>query len=189
LSISPVTENFLERIATVKGEKRGQTPPLSLVKDFETAKQYWKQLPDAWSLALTKIWPCHLSVVYDASESCPKKLSANGLVGLRVSEGLSPMMQKVLENVGLPWPSTSVNTSGHKAIADYSAAVDFVRAATTTSNLPFGFLPASFNATKSSGPSSILKISGPTSGIWLRKSTWAEKNKHVLPSFGLNVGE
>ncbi len=186
ISANPDLENFYSLISGIKGEDRGQTPPLSLVDSLQTAKLYWQQLPPAWDKLLTEAWPGHLSIVFKASKKCPQLLCSKGYVGLRFSADLSPQMQVLLKQLKSPWPSTSVNQSGSAPIENYEEAIAFTLKTAANQKLSSTFLPPPCSE-RISGPSTVLKITGPQTGKLLRTGDWFKNNKKIWSDYGLEV--
>jgi|GEM_PF-5295376 len=191
LSANPHLGDFFTRISNVKGEARGQKPPLSLVHSLTSAKRFWQPLSQNWETFLSQHWPAHLSVVYGASEYCPPNLISNGQVGLRVSSGLTSGMNALLEKIDSPWPSTSINAAGQQAIADYTQAASFVRKRSQEQGFDFSVIAENDEAgtlkPQCTGASSLLLITGPQSAKWLRQGNWTKQNLDVWQKHDLTI--
>lgn len=103
--------------------------PISLISSWDVAARCWKPLPGSWEEVLRHLWPSSLSVIWEASDQCPKALVAkDGSCSLRMPEW-SPensWMRRLLLRLDAPFPSSSVNRSGQPAIEDWSSALAFL---------------------------------------------------------------
>lgn len=130
LSFNPQSERAAENFASIKSRAPDKSP-ISLIANWDLAIQTWKPLPAPWSEVLQDLWPASLSVIWQASERCPKAiLAADGTCGLRLPawSAETKWMEELLIKINLPFPSSSVNLSGQAAIGDWATAVRFLKA-------------------------------------------------------------
>ena len=103
---------------------------LGLVGSIDVALKYWQPLPGHWHSILRTLWPAPLSVVWTASEHCPKSLrNEDNTAGFRMPD-LDESYQwftEILHEIDHPLPTTSVNTSGQPPITDWQQAASFLQ--------------------------------------------------------------
>lgn len=128
LTILPKDSATLAILAKVK--QRDRLEFISLVASAERAFAFWQPLPPFWQVTLSKVWPAALSVIYTASDATPDALrSPDGTIALRVPQ-LTPRhmwFADVLQELYLPLPTTSVNTSGQAAALTWADAQRWCR--------------------------------------------------------------
>lgn len=132
LSFRPQSKIGEENFVIVK-ERPEEKRPISLIADWSVADRLWRALPAAWDLTLHKLWPSSLSVIWYASEDCPKSLvAADGTVALRMPQWPADQlwMRELLLELQEPFPSSSVNISGEPATESWEGAVAFAAHAT-----------------------------------------------------------
>ncbi len=130
LSFNPQSQMAIRNFATIKLRAPDKSP-ISLIANWDLAVQTWKPLPEGWADLLQDLWPASLSVIWQASEHCPKAIIAkNGSCGLRLPAWTPETfwMQDLLMKIQAPFPSSSVNLSGKAPIADWATAVRFLKA-------------------------------------------------------------
>ena len=130
LSFNPHSLIGAQNFASIKSRAPDKSP-ISLIANWDLAVRTWKPLPGPWSQVLQDLWPASLSVIWEASDLCPKAIiGANGTCGLRLPNW-SPdkqWMHELLTKLEAPFPSSSVNLSGQAAIGDWATAVQFLKA-------------------------------------------------------------
>ena len=126
-SFNPESKKAKENLYLLKGRAPEKTS-ISLVASLEKAKKFWEPLPHKWNRALSRLWPAPLSVIWKASDRAPACLvSQEKLIALRCPKFLpeSGWMSDVLEALTVPFPSTSVNSSGESSCQTWQEALDF----------------------------------------------------------------
>lgn len=128
LSFNPNSEQAWRRLSKIKKRDESKTC-ISLVASLDFALGFWRDLPGVWSRVLADLWPSSLSVIWQANNTCPKTLvRESGTVAFRCP----PLLQQnqwllaLIESVGSPFPTTSVNCSGEPAANDFGAANHFL---------------------------------------------------------------
>lgn len=130
LSFNPQSLRASQNFASIKSRAPDKSP-ISLISSWDLAQRLWKPLPAGWDLILQKLWPAPLSVIWEASEQCPKAiLAANGTCGLRLPQFTQDFkwMAELLRILDQPFPSSSVNLSGQAPIGDWATASQFLKA-------------------------------------------------------------
>lgn len=138
LSFHPGSPRAEENFMAVK-ERPEDKRPISLIADWSIADRIWRPLPKGWDEILKNLWPASLSVIWFASESCPKSLVANdGSVALRMPTWTKDTiwMRDLLLELKEPFPSSSVNRSGEPPSESWEGAVAFALHAARKVNLP-----------------------------------------------------
>ncbi|MES2746306.1 MAG: Sua5/YciO/YrdC/YwlC family protein, partial [Bdellovibrionota bacterium] len=127
LSFHPELKSAEEDFMAIK-ERPDDKRPISLIADRALTNRYWQTLPPLWDKALQKLWPSSLSVIWLASDACPKSLVAiDGTTAFRLPQWTQDKlwMRDLLLKVNLPFPSSSVNRSGETAEVSWAGAVAF----------------------------------------------------------------
>ena len=124
LTFDPSSPAGRRAVDEIKGRAE-EKPFLALVCSLAKARRFFAPLPPAWDRALGELWPGPLSVVWQASPKAPAALVAtDGTMGLRVPRlpVESAWFRAVLEGVGVPLPTTSVNRSGEPPARSFDDA-------------------------------------------------------------------
>ncbi len=88
-----------------------------LVADYQWFEEADISVPDRLQPILEQYWPGNLTVVFECSDPMFSHLSINGKVAFRVPG--DPMLRAMIEMIGEPIISTSINISGLPAENDY----------------------------------------------------------------------
>lgn len=130
---------------------------IGLVSSFDMASKFFDSLdPQALSL-LKKYWPAPLSVVAQASKKAPRSMvREDGSISLRFPKLLSEhkWLYEVINEIGFPLPTTSINESGEPAVTSWKDAKKFSDANEKVINLLDPY------EVSSSSPSTIVRIKG-----------------------------
>jgi len=104
------SERAVEKIFTIKRRERIKVLPC-FVKDIETAKKLFRDLPSYAEKLMSKYWPGPLTLVAFASDVAPKTcVSEEGKIGIRIPK--TEFLLELLKIVNEPLASTSANISG-----------------------------------------------------------------------------
>ncbi len=131
LSFNPYHAEGERRFMAMK-RRPPEKKPISLVGSWEALDRCWQPLPKGWRAVLQELWPASLSVIWVAGPDCPASLvSADGTLGLRMPQWKPEFafMRLVLEELAMPFPSSSVNVSSEPAARDWDEALVFAAAA------------------------------------------------------------
>ena len=110
LAADPFNLAAVEEIYRVKGRPENRALPI-LVSSIEQAAILTRDLPESFLKLAQKLWPGALTMVVEASERLPLKVTANkGRVALRWPN--SRVACAIIEQVGAPITGTSANISG-----------------------------------------------------------------------------
>jgi tRNA threonylcarbamoyl adenosine modification protein (Sua5/YciO/YrdC/YwlC family) len=110
LAADPFNLAAVEEIYRVKGRPENRALPI-LVNSIEQAMMLTGDLPDNFLKLAQKFWPGALTILVDASQRLPLKVTANkGRVALRWPK--SPIACALIEQVNSPITGTSANISG-----------------------------------------------------------------------------
>jgi tRNA threonylcarbamoyl adenosine modification protein (Sua5/YciO/YrdC/YwlC family) len=110
LAADPFNLAAVEEIYRVKGRPENRALPI-LVNSIEQAAIMGRDLPLNFLKLAQKFWPGALTIVVEASQSLPLKVTANkGRVALRWPN--SRVACAIIEQVGSPITGTSANISG-----------------------------------------------------------------------------
>ncbi len=160
LSFNPNSPAAEQAFLALK-HRPAEKSPISLISSWEQASRYWQTLPTAWHEILRDLWPSSLSVIWKASEKCPKSLiAADGSCGLRMPEWTkdTAWMHQVLIRLNTAFPSSSVNRSGEPSATDWAAAVALVQDLGPNIYIP-RFMPRPVEWHQSSAaPSTLIRI-------------------------------
>ena len=105
----------IKKINKIKGEK-GNKPLLILISDFKMLKKYCFASPPQTDY-LKKIWPGPVTAILKRRPSLPKELTG-GLNSLAVRLPKNDFLIKIINEVGFPVVSTSLNKKGEKPLRD-----------------------------------------------------------------------
>lgn len=110
LAADPFNLAAVEEIYRVKGRPEDRALPI-LVCSLEQAVSLTRELPDTFLRLAQKFWPGALTLVVEASNQLPLKVTANkGRVAIRWPNSWVPCA--IIEQVGSPITGTSANVSG-----------------------------------------------------------------------------
>ncbi|MDD9950786.1 MAG: Sua5/YciO/YrdC/YwlC family protein [Zetaproteobacteria bacterium] len=156
LSFSPTHLQGILRLTALKGRDPNK-PCLSLVSRIDMAVQWWEPLSTQALAKIEEIWPSATSIICKAnSEAPPSLVSAQGEIGFRFpAHWPDPQLKQIIDQLGQPYPSTSVNKSGEPAITDFNQAKAFITTQADT------YVPANVNiqGTPATQPSKIIRLS------------------------------
>jgi len=111
LAADPFNLSAVEGIYRVKGRPESRALPI-LVNSIEQAMLLGREVPTNFLRLTHKYWPGPLTVVVDAAQRLPLKVTANtGRVALRWPR--SPIVSGLIDEFGGPITGTSANISGH----------------------------------------------------------------------------
>lgn len=108
------SEKGVDKIFDIKKRDKVKVLPC-FVKDIETAKKLFKNLPEYAENMMKKYWPGPLTLVALASEHAPRAcISEEGKIGIRIPNTV--FLLELLKAVDEPLASTSANISGEPPI-------------------------------------------------------------------------
>jgi len=107
--------NAIKRINKIKG-KKGNKPLLILISDFKMLKKYCFASPPQTDY-LKKIWPGPVTVILKRRPILPKELTG-GLNSLAARLPENDFLIKIIDKVGWPIVSTSLNKKGEKPLTN-----------------------------------------------------------------------
>jgi L-threonylcarbamoyladenylate synthase len=110
LAADPVNLSAVEQIFRVKGRPEQRALPI-LINSLAQAAVLAKDLPDNFFRLAEACWPGPLTIVVDASNRLPLKVTANTRrVGLRWPK--NKIVTTLIDELGVPLTGTSANLSG-----------------------------------------------------------------------------
>jgi len=110
LSADPFNLSSIEEVFRIKGRPESKALPI-LVSSIDQAVTLARDLPDIFLTLAHKFWPGALTLVVDATDRLPLKVTGNtGRVALRWPN--SQITSAIVEAVGGPITGTSANLSG-----------------------------------------------------------------------------
>ena len=110
LAADPFNLAAVERVFRVKGRAEAKALPI-LIASMEQAPILARELPEAFDRLAKAFWPGALTLIVDASDRIPLKVTGNtGRLALRWPK-CAPVC-KLIEKVGGPVTGTSANLSG-----------------------------------------------------------------------------
>jgi tRNA threonylcarbamoyl adenosine modification protein (Sua5/YciO/YrdC/YwlC family) len=110
LAADPVNLAAVEQIFRVKGRPMNRALPI-LINSVHHAVVLARELPDNFYRLAETCWPGPLTIVVDASNRLPLKVTANtGRVALRWPR--HEIVSRLIEEIGVPLTGTSANLSG-----------------------------------------------------------------------------
>jgi tRNA threonylcarbamoyl adenosine modification protein (Sua5/YciO/YrdC/YwlC family) len=116
LAADPFNLSAVEQIYRVKGRPEARALPI-LVNSVEQAEQLQREASDAFLCLAEKFWPGALTILVDASDKLPLKVTANtGKVALRWPN--SKVACALIEALEGPLTGTSANISGFPACSN-----------------------------------------------------------------------
>jgi L-threonylcarbamoyladenylate synthase len=116
LAADPFNLSAIEAIYRVKGRPEDRALPI-LVSSIEQALTLAKEVPPVFLTLAQKFWPGALTLLVDASQKLPLKVTANkGRVALRWPG--SAVVTALIEHLGHPVTGTSANISGHPSCSN-----------------------------------------------------------------------
>lgn len=116
LTFDPRNDGAWRRLYGLK-KRSNSKKLLFLVHCAEKAMAYWQPLPAGWEEVLRRLWPAHVSVVWQsdlhAMREFPEHVCAWTSMGFRVPYYESgSWFEEVLRKFPYPLPTTSVNVGG-----------------------------------------------------------------------------
>jgi tRNA threonylcarbamoyl adenosine modification protein (Sua5/YciO/YrdC/YwlC family) len=116
LAADPFNLAAVEEIYRVKGRPEDRALPI-LVNSVEQALTLARDAPPLFLTLAQKFWPGALTLLVDASDKLPLKITANkGRVALRWPG--SAVVGRLIEELGSPVTGTSANLSGHPSCSN-----------------------------------------------------------------------
>jgi L-threonylcarbamoyladenylate synthase len=116
LAADPFNLSAIEEIYRVKGRPEDRALPI-LVNSIEQAITLARDVPTVFLTLAQKFWPGALTLLVDASNKLPLKITGNkGRVALRWPG--SPVIGALIEQWGAPVTGTSANISGHPSCSN-----------------------------------------------------------------------
>lgn len=110
LAADPFNLSAVEQVYLLKGRPEKKALPI-LVSSVEQAVTLARDVPDEFLKLAQKFWPGALTIVVDATNRLPLKVTGNtGRVALRWAN--SPVANALIEAAGMPVTGTSANVSG-----------------------------------------------------------------------------
>jgi L-threonylcarbamoyladenylate synthase len=110
LAADPVNLAAVEQIFRVKGRPVSRALPI-LINSVNHAAVLSRDLPDNFYRLAEKCWPGPLTIVVDASNRLPLKVTANtGRIALRWPR--HEIVRRLIDEIGVPLTGTSANLSG-----------------------------------------------------------------------------
>jgi L-threonylcarbamoyladenylate synthase len=110
LAADPVNLAAVEQIFRVKGRPDSRALPI-LINSIKHAAILARELPDNFYRLAETCWPGPLTIVVDASNRLPLKVTANtGRVALRWPN--HEVVRRLIDEIGVPLTGTSANLSG-----------------------------------------------------------------------------
>jgi L-threonylcarbamoyladenylate synthase len=162
LSFHPGLENAWTRLVKLK-KRPGLQTCIALVPTVDDALSWWEPLPEGWELALRRLWPGALSVIWQANSTCPASLVRDdGSLALRVPD-LAPehhWLYQVMERLGRPFPTTSVNSSGEPPCETWQQACGWVTQQKGIVRVPRWVQSENSPSSQPNLPSTLLRIVG-----------------------------
>jgi len=116
LAADPCNLSAIEEIYRVKGRPENRALPI-LVNSIEQTIPLTRDLPSSFLTLAQKFWPGALTILVDASQRLPLKVTANkGRVALRWPN--SKIVCALIEQTGWPITGTSANISGYPSCSN-----------------------------------------------------------------------
>ena len=116
LAADPFNLSAIEEIYRIKGRPEDRALPI-LVNSIEQAISLARDVPPIFLTLAQKFWPGALTLLVDASNKLPLKVTANkGRVALRWPG--SSVVSALIEQWGAPVTGTSANISGHPSCSN-----------------------------------------------------------------------
>lgn len=122
LSADPFNLAAVERVFQIKGRPETRALPI-LVNSVEQAVSLARDVPDSFLTLANKFWPGALTLVVEATDRLPLKVTGNsGSVALRWAD--SPIVTALIEAVEGPITGTSANLSGYPSCSNAGQIVE-----------------------------------------------------------------
>ena len=116
LAADPFNLSAVEEIFRVKGRPENRALPI-LVSSIEQTIPLSRDLPENFLKLAQKFWPGALTLLVDASNRLPLKVTANkGRVALRWPK--SPVVCALIDQLSSPVTGTSANISGYPSCSN-----------------------------------------------------------------------
>lgn len=116
LSAAASSRDGIRRIAMIKGST-GRWQYILLASSIEMVDRYVSSYGCAGRDFLASLWPAPLTAVLPTAAACPEW--CGDTVGIRVPD--LPLLLEILEELGEPVVSTSVNRKGEEPLSDTDA--------------------------------------------------------------------
>jgi L-threonylcarbamoyladenylate synthase len=150
LAADPVNLNAIEEIFQLKGRSETKALPI-LINSLKHAMILARELPDNFYRLADACWPGPLTIVVDASNRLPLKVTANTKrIALRWPN--NEVVRLLIQELGVPLTGTSANISGSPTCASGEEVFRQLG-----DRLP---LILDSGETKSALPSTIVELSG-----------------------------
>lgn len=108
----------VDRIFRIK-KRPSRKPLLLLIKNRDDLLQLVRHVPPPAQKLMDRFWPGRLTIIMDAVESLPKRLTAGtGRIGIRLTA--HPVAKSLIAAVGSPITGTSANLSGKPGCSQVS---------------------------------------------------------------------
>jgi len=115
LAADPVNLAAIDKIFRAKGRPETRALPI-LINSFNQARILARELPDNFYRLAQACWPGPLTIVVDASNRLPLKVTANTRrVALRWPRHV--VVSRIIDELGVPLTGTSANLSGSPTCA------------------------------------------------------------------------
>ncbi len=126
LTFHPNLNAAYDRLIAIKGRPQDK-PFIGLIGRIDLAMKLWKPLPDRWHKSLSRLWPASLSIVWHAEKRVPTSMvSDQGMLCLRYPDLPDEhFLSKVMHDLDVPLPSTSVNRSGDPTMTEWEEVESF----------------------------------------------------------------
>lgn len=122
LAADPCNLSAIEEIYKVKGRPENRALPI-LVNSIEQTIPLTRDLPPNFLTLAQKFWPGALTLLVDASQRLPLKVTAGkGRVALRWPN--SKIVCSIIEETGWPVTGTSANISGYPSCSNAAELVE-----------------------------------------------------------------
>ena len=122
MAADPCNLSAIEEIYRVKGRPENRALPI-LVSSIEQTIPLTRELPDNFIKLAQKFWPGALTLLVDASNRLPLKVTANkGRVALRWPK--SPIVCALIDHLSSPITGTSANISSYPSCSNAMELVE-----------------------------------------------------------------
>ncbi len=116
LAVDALNPEAIQKIFDLK-QRPSSKPILILVRNQEEISGLVRSVPRAAKILMDRFWPGSLTLVFEASPSLPRILTAGtGKIGIRIPA--RPVAQALVKAAGRPITGTSANPSGEPGCTD-----------------------------------------------------------------------
>lgn len=129
LTCDPHHPSASQRLLALKGYDQSR-PLIGLAANTQVALRCFLDLPSVWAERLARTWPAPLTVVWRASTHAPQSIvGSDGTIAIRVPvlPPAADWFAKILDQMGGPLPSTSINLKGAAAATTWEACENFAQ--------------------------------------------------------------